>query len=161
MPFTRNGASLQFIAPPGYPGPAEVVVLGPDGIGKPIPGRPSTTAEGGGPRLPGHVQPRLEIGTLRAVNVAISKFRANLKSYVERARAGERIVVTDRGVPMARLGPADEENLLDRLERDGVLTRAKAKTRPIARKGQGVKATGPVDDLVSDMRRDRDARVLG
>lgn len=91
----------------------------------------------------------------------MSEFRANLRSYVERAKAGERIVVTDRGVPVARLGPAEEESLLDRLEREGVLTRARAGNRPIARKGQGVKATGPVADLVTDMRRDRDARVLG
>lgn len=95
------------------------------------------------------------------MDVAISELRANLKSYVERARKGERIVVTDRGLPVARLGPADEESLLDRLEREGVLTRATGRKRPIARKGEGVKATGPVADVVSDMRRDRDARVLG
>ena len=95
------------------------------------------------------------------MDVAVSELRASLKSYVERARKGERIVVTDRGVPVARLGPAEEESLLDRLEREGVLTRATATKRPIAKKGEGVTATGPVADLVSDMRRDRDARVLG
>lgn len=100
-------------------------------------------------------------GYRRDVDVAISELRANLKSFVERARAGERIVVTDRGVPVARLGPAEEENLLDRLEREGVLTRARTKKRPIAKKAQGVKASGPVAELVSEMRRDRDERVLG
>lgn len=91
----------------------------------------------------------------------MSELRANLKSYVERARAGERIVVTDRGVPVARLGPAEEESLLDRLARQGVLTKAKTRKRPAARKGEGVKASGPVADVVSQMRRERDARVLG
>lgn len=95
------------------------------------------------------------------MDVAISDLRANLKAYVERAKAGERIVVTDRGVPVARLGPAEEESLFDRLEREGVLTRAKSTKRPIAVKGRGVKASGPVADLVSEMRRDRDERVLG
>lgn len=95
------------------------------------------------------------------MDVAISELRANLKAFVDRARAGERIVVTDRGVPVARLGPAEDESLLDRLEREGVVTRAKTKKRPIAKKGQGVKASGPVADLVSEMRRDRDERVLG
>lgn len=95
------------------------------------------------------------------VDVAISQLRANLKAYIERARAGDRIVVTDRGVPVARLGPAEDESLLDRLEREGVVTRAKTTKRPIARKGQGVQASGPVADLVSEMRRDRDERVLG
>ena len=95
------------------------------------------------------------------MDVAISELRANLKSYVDRAQAGERIVVTDRGVPVARLGPAEDESLLDRLEREGVLTRAKTRKRPIARKGTRVKADGPVADLVGEMRADRDARVLG
>ena len=95
------------------------------------------------------------------MEVAISELRANLKTFIDRARAGERIVVTDRGQPVARLGPAEEESLLDRLEREGVVTRAKAKKRPIARRGDGVKATAPVADVVSEMRRDRDERVLG
>jgi prevent-host-death family protein len=95
------------------------------------------------------------------MQVAISDLRAHLKAYVDRARSGEKIVVTDRGVPVARLGPADEENLLERLEREGVLTPAKTKKRPAARKGRGITATGPVAELVSDMRAERDARVLG
>jgi prevent-host-death family protein len=95
------------------------------------------------------------------MDVAISELRANLKTFVERAQAGERIVVTERGVPVARLGPAEEESLLDKLERDGVLTRATATKRPIAKKGLGVRVKGPVADLVSEMRRDRDERVLG
>lgn len=95
------------------------------------------------------------------MDVAVSELRANLKVFLDRAKAGELIVVTDRGVPVARLGPAEEESLLDRLERDGVLTRAKTKDRPLAKKGKGVRAKGPVADLVSEMRRDRDERVLG
>ena len=94
------------------------------------------------------------------MDVAISELRANLKSYVDRARSGEHVVVTERGVPVARLVPADYEELLDRLEREGVLTRA---TRPKTRasKGRRVKATGPVADLVTEMRAERDTRVLG
>lgn len=95
------------------------------------------------------------------MDVAISELRANLKAYVDRAHAGERVIVTERGVPVARLGPAEEESLLDRLERAGLLTRAKTKKRPIARKGTRIRADGPVADLVSELRADRDARVLG
>jgi prevent-host-death family protein len=95
------------------------------------------------------------------MNVAISELRANLRSYVDRARAGERVIVTERGVPVARLGPAEEESLLDRLEREGVLTRATTKKRPVARTGKRIKSDGPVADLVSEQRAERDARVLG
>ena len=93
--------------------------------------------------------------------MAVSELRANLKAFLERAQAGERIVVTDRGVPVARLGPADEETLRARLEREGVLTRAQAAQRPVARRSKRVRADGGVADLVGEMRSDRDARVLG
>jgi prevent-host-death family protein len=94
------------------------------------------------------------------VDVAISELRAKLKDFIERAKTGERIVVTDRGVPVARLVSADHEELLERLEREGLVTRAK---RPKSRtsKARRVKASGPVADLVGEMRADRDARVLG
>jgi prevent-host-death family protein len=94
------------------------------------------------------------------VDVAISELRANLKAFVERARAGERIVVTDRGVPVARLVAADHEELLDRLERQGLVTRAQ-RPKSRASKARRVKANGPVADLVGELRADRDARVLG
>ena len=94
------------------------------------------------------------------MDVAISELRANLKVFIERAKAGERIVVTDRGVPVARLVAAEQEELLDRLAREGLVTRA---TRPksLASKGRRVKASGSVADLVGEMRADRDTRVLG
>jgi prevent-host-death family protein len=94
------------------------------------------------------------------MDVAISDLRANLKAYIERAAAGERVVVTDRGVPVARLVAADHEELLDRLARDGVVTRA-ARPKSRASKRRRVRASGPVAELVSQMRSDRDARVLG
>lgn len=98
--------------------------------------------------------------TLASVDVAITELRANLKDFIDRARQGEPIVVTDRGVPIARLVAPGHEELLDRLEREGVVTRA---TRPKSRasKDRRVTATGPVADLVGEMRADRDARVLG
>ncbi len=94
------------------------------------------------------------------MDVAVSELRANLKTYVDRARSGERVVVTERGVPVARLVPVDAEGLIERLEREGVLTRAKTANRPVARKARRVKATGPVAELVAEQRRDRDDRLL-
>jgi len=94
------------------------------------------------------------------MDVAISDLRANLKSYIERAAAGERVVVTDRGVPVARLVAADHEELLDRLAREGVVTRA-ARPNTRASRSRRVEASGPVAELVGEMRADRDARVLG
>lgn len=94
------------------------------------------------------------------MDVAISELRAHLKTNVERARAGERVVVTERGVPVARLVPVDAEGLIERLEREGVLTRARAPQRPVANKARRAKAGGPVAELVAEQRRDRDDRLL-
>src|ERR1039458_8019004 len=37
------------------------------------------------------------------MDVAISTLRAELSTWIERARSGEEVVVTDRGTPVARL----------------------------------------------------------
>lgn len=94
------------------------------------------------------------------MDVAVSDLRANLKSWVERARDGERVVVTDRGVPIARLVAVDADGLMDRLERDGTLVRASVADRPVAERRRRVIASGPVTGGVADNRRSRDNSVL-
>ena len=59
--------------------------------------------------------------------VGVRDLRENLSAWLDRASAGEQIVITDRGKPKALLGPAGEEALLERLAREGRLRRA---TRP-------------------------------
>jgi len=57
---------------------------------------------------------------------SISQVKNSLSSYVDRVRAGEQILVTDRGVVVARLEPAgvapeDPSGRLERLERAGLV----------------------------------------
>lgn len=87
------------------------------------------------------------------MDVAISALRAELSSWIERAQAGEEIVVTDRGTPVARLLPVDTAPLLEQLVRRGVLSRPVRADRPPARSASRVRARGPVADLVSEQRR--------
>ena len=54
------------------------------------------------------------------MDVAISILRAELSTWIERARAGEEVVVTDRGTPVARLLAVDTAPLLDQLIQRGV-----------------------------------------
>lgn len=98
--------------------------------------------------------------TFVAMDVAMSDLRANLKTWVERARDGERVVVTDRGVPVARLVAVDADGLIDRLEREGTVVRAKAARRPIAERRRRVVASGPVAEGIVEDRRSRDDSVL-
>lgn len=90
----------------------------------------------------------------------MSDLRANLKSWVDRARGGERVVVTDRGVPVARLVAVDAVGLFERLESEGTLVRSKVARRPIAARRRRVAASGPVADEVVENRRERDDSLL-
>ena len=62
-----------------------------------------------------------------AVEVGVRELRENLAMWLDRAAAGEEIVITERGRPKAIIRSAAVESVLDRLEREGRLRRA---TRP-------------------------------
>jgi len=87
------------------------------------------------------------------MDVAISTLRAELATWIERARAGEEVIVTDRGTPVARLLPVDTAPLLDQLTQRGVLSRPRRSSRPTASGAPRVHASGPVAELVSEQRR--------
>ena len=87
------------------------------------------------------------------MDVAITELRSNLRTWVDRARAGDAVVVTERGVPVARLVAVDAATVIERLERDGVVSRPKRKKRLKATGRPRVHATGPVSDLISELRR--------
>lgn len=65
-----------------------------------------------------------------ATTVPVSEYRADMRRWHERARAGEEVVVTEHGVPSVRISSADADSLLDRLEREGLLRRARPR-RPV------------------------------
>ena len=44
---------------------------------------------------------------LVVVRVGVREFRENLRSYLDRIEAGDEVVITDRGRPVARLAPID------------------------------------------------------
>ncbi len=78
--------------------------------------------------------------------VGIRALRDRLSEYVDRVRAGEELVVTDRGRAVARLVPVGHERALDRLIREGVVEPAGVGER--RRPGRRIVASGPVSDLV-------------
>lgn len=84
------------------------------------------------------------------MDVSVSALRAELKQWIEAARTGEDVVITERGIPVARLSGIESADLLTRLEREGLLTPATA-PRPPARAGD--KPKGGVSDLVRRLRR--------
>jgi len=84
------------------------------------------------------------------VDVGIRELRSSLSRYVERVKAGEEIVVTEHGRPVARLVPMDGERKIDRLIREGVVIPARSRTgwRP----ERLIPVKGSVSEIVIEQR---------
>lgn len=89
-----------------------------------------------------------------AMDVAVSELRSHLSDYLARVRAGEELVVTERGLPVARLIGIDTDDVLERLTAEGVVSRP-AVTRLPAAGVTRVSPKGSVSDLVAELRRSR------
>jgi prevent-host-death family protein len=87
------------------------------------------------------------------MDVAVSELRAHLSDYLDQARAGDEVVITDRGVPIARLLGLTTTATLERLAADGVIARTAASPRPRATGQHRPRPRRPVSEHVSDQRR--------
>lgn len=82
------------------------------------------------------------------------RLRTELSHWVEQARRGHEVTITDRGAPVAKLVPLAGESMLDRLVRDGLATPPRRPKRPISR--PTVRSTGgTVGDILEEQRRER------
>ena len=88
------------------------------------------------------------------MEIAVSALRADLRQWIDAARSGEEVVITERGIPVARLSGVASSDLLARLERDGLVTPPSA-ARPhseVEAHAAGRPASA-VSDLVRRLRR--------
>jgi prevent-host-death family protein len=92
---------------------------------------------------------------LIVMDVAVSELRAHLSEWLEKAREGKEVVVTDRGVPIARLLGMSATAALERLSAEGVIARPERAERPVASGRPRARGRGgqSVADLVSEQRR--------
>ncbi len=82
------------------------------------------------------------------MEIGIRELRADLSQWLKQVQAGEEILVTDRGKPIARITPANGRSKLDELIARGLVRPA---SRPVpAEFPPLIKANGPVSDLVRD-----------
>ena len=87
------------------------------------------------------------------MDVGITELRANLSLWLDEARSGHEIVITDRGVPVARLLGLTTTATLERLTADGVISRPASAQRPTATGRSRPRPRRPLSDVVSDDRR--------
>jgi len=88
------------------------------------------------------------------MEVAVSALRADLRQWIDAARSGDDVVITERGIPVARLSGIESSDLLTRLVRNGLLT-VPTSERPAAEAaspGTG-RPTSAVSGLVRRLRR--------
>ncbi|MGH3192646.1 MAG: type II toxin-antitoxin system Phd/YefM family antitoxin [Streptosporangiaceae bacterium] len=87
------------------------------------------------------------------MDVAVTDLRAHLSEWLDRARQGDEIVITDRGIPVARLLGLTATATLERLTAEGVIGRPASGRRPQASGRPRPRPRRPVADIVSDQRR--------
>ena len=84
------------------------------------------------------------------VEVGVRELRENLSHWLDRAAAGDEIVVTERGRPKARLTTA--ETGFERLLREGAVTLATKSRTPI-REDDLAPMKGSIAELLGEQRR--------
>jgi len=93
----------------------------------------------------------MAIATSR-VEVGVRDLKNNLSRYLNRVKAGEEVIVTEHGRPVARLSALDEpSNRLAALIASGAVRPPKNRTRQ--RPARRIKSKGSVSDLVAEQRR--------
>ena len=87
------------------------------------------------------------------MDVAVTELRAHLSDWLARAREGKEVVITERGVPVARLLGLDATAALERLTEQGVIAAPSRIGRPAAAEHARPRSRRSVSDLISEQRR--------
>ena len=89
----------------------------------------------------------------------ITQVKNGLSAYIVKVRAGESILVTDRGVPVAVLEPVaklvDWDERMERLERAGLVRRGTGRIPEAILRAPGPKVRGPGNPLVDAVIEER------
>jgi prevent-host-death family protein len=85
------------------------------------------------------------------VEVGVRELRENLRRYLAAVQEGEEVVVTARGMAVARIVPIDGGRALDRAVAAGIVRPASRSRR--SRPARRVASRGGVSDLVGEQRR--------
>lgn len=88
-----------------------------------------------------------------AMDVAVTELRAHLGQWIDIAREGNDVVITDRGTPVARIVGLDSTPMIDRLTAEGVISRPTRSTRPVAGERSRPAPKRPVADIIAAQRR--------
>ena len=86
------------------------------------------------------------------MEITVSELRTSLKEALAAAKDGEDVIITERGVPVARLSGIEATSLLEQLEASGVIT-PPARARAVPRLPQAEAAKDALSSLLGRLRR--------
>lgn len=86
------------------------------------------------------------------MEVGVREFRSDLKAWIARVQAGEEVIVTERGRPVARLVGVDRSSVLQDLIDRGVISKPD-KPATSMRNRKRIHASGSVSELIKEQRR--------
>jgi len=86
------------------------------------------------------------------MEVTFADFKGALMEHVNTAKAGEDVIVTHKGVPVARLTGVNSSDLLTSLVEDGLIT-LPASDRAVPRLPQAEAAKDALSSLLGRLRR--------
>ncbi|WP_156155841.1 type II toxin-antitoxin system Phd/YefM family antitoxin [Demequina phytophila] len=82
----------------------------------------------------------------------MSDLASHLDDALAAARGGEDVILTEGGLPVARLGPVESASLLERLAEEGVIA-VPASDRAVPRLPQAEAAKDALSSLLGRLRR--------
>ncbi|MFV0633907.1 type II toxin-antitoxin system Phd/YefM family antitoxin [Demequina sp.] len=86
------------------------------------------------------------------MEISVTELRAGLRKAIDAAKDGEDVVITERGLPVARLTGIESTTLLTKLEAEGLIT-PPAEARAVPRLPQAEAAKDALSSLLGRMRR--------
>jgi antitoxin (DNA-binding transcriptional repressor) of toxin-antitoxin stability system len=87
------------------------------------------------------------------MDVAVTELRAHLSEWLSRVQGGDEVVITERGLPVARMMRTDASTLIADLEDRGVVGRPASSRRPVARGRLRAQVAVPASSHVINERR--------
>ena len=84
--------------------------------------------------------------------VGVRELRQNLSVYLRRVKRGETLEVTERGEPVARLGPPPRTDLVDRWIAEGKIIPATGDLRDLPPPEPLPPGAKPISEVLREMR---------
>ncbi|MCQ3807982.1 MAG: type II toxin-antitoxin system prevent-host-death family antitoxin [Acidimicrobiia bacterium] len=86
------------------------------------------------------------------MDVAVTDFRARLRHWLDQARDGEELVVTERGVPVAKVIGLATTAIIESLVEQGKISKPSSPDRPVASGRPRPRSRRSVSEKVSEQR---------